>query len=238
MRSVSVFLLINTSYPVDDIAMDIRLWTWQKKTEFDLANGEQKVESLDNSVFADSPNIMRAYNKLFKKLGTDQFHWYFTQEYEAKNNPSHIQWYKQGCMLWEVKVPIERIFKKVCGIAWTYLLNRPAPPGQLYHDWKKLSGYDPEKIEQWEQNFKDFWEKKSEQELWDNLFMETFVDGCTDVLLLHPLEKSWITRNPIEEGKWWEVDKAACGSQKYFRLLPCDRCSGQLKGGEKIVCYS
>ena len=142
MRSVSVFLLINTSYPVDDIAMDIRLWTWQKKTEFDLANGEQKVESLDNSVFADSPNIMRAYNKLFKKLGTDQFHWYFTQEYEAKNNPSHIQWYKQGCMLWEVKVPIERIFKKVCGIAWTYLLNRPAPPGQLYHDWKKLSDFE------------------------------------------------------------------------------------------------
>ena len=68
----------------------MRLWTWQKRG-FSLADKESKVESPENSFYLNDPCkaearcYSRAYKKLWEKLGTCQFHWYFTDEKEAKN---------------------------------------------------------------------------------------------------------------------------------------------------------
>ena len=82
-------------------------------------------------------------------------------------------------------------------------------------------------IEKWEQKFRNFWESKTEEELWDLLFLEGTVEGCTSVLLCHPLENNWIVRNPIQEGKWWETKLNRYGPLLYDSPLPCEGCKGR-----------
>ena len=216
----------------------MRLWTWQKKG-FDLTDNNPRVESLKNSFFLkvvdDPEHFKQVYTKLHETLGTSQFNWYFTEESEAKNQASHLQWFNRDCMLWEVKVPVgEVVFKTVCSITWGRLLNISAIPfRQLTCDWERLSKYDESLIEKWKQNFHDFWKDKSEEELWDTLFLEKCVDGCTDILLCHPLDDSWVVRNPIKEGKWWKMlNVNACRTPLHNSPLPCDGCSG--RGASKI----
>ena len=216
----------------------MRLWTWQKQG-FDLTDKNRQVESLKNSFFLkevdDLEHFKQVYTKLHETLGTSQFNWYFTEESEAKNQTSHLQWFDRDCMLWEVKVPSgEVVFKTVCRSTWGRLLNISAIPfRQLTCDWERLSKYDESLIEKWKQNFHDFWKDKSEEELWDALFLEKCVDGCTDILLRHPLDDSWVVRNPIKEGKWWKMYKGnPCGPKSFDSPLPCDGCSG--RGASKI----
>jgi len=161
-------------------------------------------------------------------LKTSDFHWYFIEDSEAKNKASHRTWYQQGCTLWEVNVPLERVFRKICNIAWTYLLKRPSVPPELSRDWEIIANYKQDRIKEYERNFCEFWKEKSEKELWDGLFLKNCVDGCTDILLRHPLEDSWIERDPSKEGKWWNVYTGnARRPGLYSRSLPCDGCPGR-----------
>jgi hypothetical protein len=211
--------------------MVMRLWTWQKQG-FHLADRSHKVKSLENSLFLNDAmhreHFKRVYEKLYERVPTPDFQWYFTEENEAKNEGSHRIWYDHGCVLWEVNVPLELIFRKVCNVAWTYLLKRPTIPPALNLDWQILSNYNQDQIKEWKRSFDDFWKGKSEEELWDDLFLETCVDGCTDILLCHPLEDSWIKRDPSKQGKWW---KMFTGNVRrpglYNRALPCDGCLGR-----------
>ena len=212
----------------------MRLWTWQKEG-FDIRDKNVKVESLKNSLYLNDSYISKeqreifkkVYTKIYEKLGTCQFHWYFTEEDEAKREASHLEFSKLGRVLWEIEVPVGKVFKRICNIAWSYLLQSPGIPSKLSNYWKNHLNLDDPRIEPFEQNFHDFWKDKSEEELWDLLFLEKYVDGCTDVLLSHPLEKSWIRRNPIEEDKWWEITKGNQHSKgSYTCTLPCYKCSG------------
>ena len=164
----------------------MRLWTWQKKG-FHLADKSRRVESMMNSLFlkvVDDPEHFRqVYTKLYETLGTSQFHWYFTDESEARGQSSHSQWFDRDCVLWEVNVPVGEVFKTVCGIAWNCLLRESVVrPRRLCDDWTRLSGYNRSLEKKWEQDFHDFWKGKSEEELWDALFLEKCVDGCTIIL--------------------------------------------------------
>jgi hypothetical protein len=113
----------------------MRLWTWQKKG-FSLSDKSTKVESLENSHFLNDSGIgegerkhfRNVYDKLFEKLGTCQFHWYFIEEDEAKNEASHCEFFKQNRVLWEVDAPDGKLFKKICSIAWNCLLGRQVFP--------------------------------------------------------------------------------------------------------------
>jgi len=210
----------------------MRLWTWQKKG-FHLADKSRRVESLSNSLFLkvveDPERFRQVYTKLHETLETSQFHWYFTEESEARSQCSHLQWFDRDCVLWEVNVPGE-VFKTVCSTAWNCLLRGSVlRPERLRDDWTRLSKYDKSLEKKWEQDFYDFWKGKSEEELWDALFLEKCVDGCTDILLRHPLDDSWVVRDPIKEGKWWEMFRGnACGPKTHDRALPCDGCAGRI----------
>ncbi len=103
----------------------------------------------------------------------------------------------------------------------------------LYSDLRRLSSNNKSLEKKYKQNFHDFWKDKSEEELWDALFLEKCVDGCTDILLCHPMDDSWVVRNPIKEGKWWEMlNVNACRTPLHNSPLPCDGCSG--RGASKI----
>lgn len=213
----------------------MRLWTWQKQG-FDLTDQNVQVESLENSHFLNNiyiskterDNFKHVYIKLFETLETDQFHWYFTEEDEAKSKESHLEFPPRGRVLWEIDVPVAEVFKRICDIAWNRLLNGNTFPSKLYDYWRLKANYDHSLIKKCEQKFHDFWESKSEDELWDLLFLEKCVDECTDILLCHPLDDSWIIRNPINEGKWWDIHRGnRYGPTSYTSSLPCSRCSGR-----------
>lgn len=210
----------------------MRLWTWQKR-DFDITNKDVRVENLENSQYANGPGENRSehfktiYSRLFKKLGTDQFHWFFKEEDEAKSKESHIEFYKQGRVLWEINVPVANVFKRICGIAWNHLLKTNTFPSKLHDYWRLKANYDHSLIEKWKQEFEDFWGSKSEDELWDLLLLKKAVEGCTQVLLRHPLENTWIVRNPIDESNWWETKKRQDGSRLYTCPLPCEECLGR-----------
>lgn len=209
----------------------MKLWTWQKQG-FDISDRNTEVKSLENSFYptniANPEHFKQIYTKLYEKLGTSQFHWYFTEENEAKNEASHLEWHNQGCELWEVDVPIKdvpikRVFKIVCSSAWKYLLKETFAPKWLQYDWHCMVNSDKDRIEKWKQCFICSWNGKSEEELWDALFLEKYVDGCTSILLRHPLNDSCIVRNPIKEGIWWEKCRYN-SNPPYDCALPCNGC--------------
>ena len=85
------------------------LWTWQRKG-FSITDGDVQVDSRTYSDYLSgdysSADFKQAYEDLWRILGTDQFHWYYTREKDARK-PSDIN---QGKMLWTVKAPEEDIF--------------------------------------------------------------------------------------------------------------------------------
>ena len=218
----------------------MRLWTWQKQG-FDLTDEKIQVESLENSHFlndiyipkAERDHFIQVYTKLFETLGSCQFHWYFTEEDEAKSEASHLEFSQQGRVLWEIDVPVANVSKRICNIAWNRLRDANCVPHKLNQYWKNRAikeGHSEywQQQKKWEQEFHHFWESKSEDELWNLLFLEKCVDGCTQVLLCHPLHDSWIIRNPIKEGEWWDIRRGGRDSPtSYTSTLPCSRCSGR-----------
>jgi len=210
----------------------MRLWTWQKRG-FHLADGSRRVKGLSPfpQLVADPGHFRQVYTKLYERLGTSQFHWYFTDESEAKGRNSHLQWFERDCLLWEVNVPSGEVFKIVCGIAWNCLLMKSVVrPRRLLGDWKRLSRYNRSLEEKWMQDFDDFWKSKSEEELWAALFLERCVDGCTDILLRHPIDDSCVEKDPIKDGLWWETYRGNSFAPKIHDCpLPCERCVGRIR---------
>jgi hypothetical protein len=90
-----------------------------------------------------------------------------------------------------------------------------------------LSSYDKSKEEKFKHDLNDFWKRKSENELWDRLFLEKYVHGCTDVLLRHPLDSSCVVKNPIEKENWWKPLNVNIYCEPLHNSpLPCDGCTG------------
>ena len=217
----------------------MRLWTWQNK-DFDIRNGETPVKSLPYSPYLNDSNHpedrkrrRKANIKLWKKLGDCQFHWYFTDEQEAKSDASFHQYEKYGKALWELEVSIDSIYKKVCATAWCILLEeRIIYTSEFFNCWRrKAFEKSPSKahqiIEKYKQQFEEYWNDKSEEDLWNCLFLNHIVPGCTQILLKHPVEGNCVTRNPLEEGRWWDIFRSNLMTQGNNEALPCKKCPGK-----------
>ena len=190
----------------------MKLWTWQKDG-FDITNDSTPVDSNNNSRYWNHPNeqtrahFRRVYTTLWDKLETDQFHWYYCDENDAKSELSSEEY--GANVLWELEIPEDKIWKIACTAAWDSLRGRTVYPPRFFSlSWQsKLINEDAaqssKNLEKLEENFKEFWHRKNEDELWDLLFLKEIVPFCSQVLLKHPVDSSFITRNPLTEGKWW-----------------------------------
>ena len=148
----------------------MRLWTWQSK-DFSIIDSEQKVDSLTYSSYLakqfpeqERSRFLSLYQRLWDALRTDQYHWYYTEEQDAKSK--YIEEYK-GKVLWEVDVPINNIFKIVCSIAWNYLRGKPNVIRQIY-------GFKSLLDEEFTEKFNLFWGQKNEGQLWELLLLSRF----------------------------------------------------------------
>ena len=180
----------------------MRLWTWQNP-KLDITDPIMYVESRKYSDhLKSSRNIyaikhLEKYKKLWSILRTDQFHWYCTN-FEEATKKSSLKKYKSK-ILWELDVPEDEIFKKICSMAWHWLLKQiDAVPPKLFeyllddifwlptiYDYTTFSN-----------DFNRYWRDISEKQLWDILFYECEAKGCYDVLVCHPVDESWVIKNP------------------------------------------
>lgn len=142
----------------------MRLWTWQSK-DFSIIDSLKKVDSLKYSRYLAEriPESIRSqfspvYQRLWDILGTNQFHWYYTEEKDAKSKECNLE-YNKGEILWEVDVPIDHIFKIVCSVAWNYLLGKRNYRNLI----RGMYGFILD--EEFEENFNLFWGQKDEDQL-------------------------------------------------------------------------
>lgn len=189
----------------------MRLWTWQRK-DFSIIDSTQKVDSLKYSRYLDErlpeserSRFLRVYQELWDILGTNQFHWYYREEKDAKSKESDSE-YDKGELLWEVDVPVGSIFRIVCSAAWNYLLGRRDLCRGMYGF---VLDTEPWNYKELEKNFNLFWGQKKEDMLWELLLLDsnilrnpssTFLEitkPCTQVLLRHPIREEWVTKNPL-----------------------------------------
>jgi hypothetical protein len=169
----------------------MKLWTWQNP-KFDITDPSTPVESRKYSEYLDH---LTKYEKLWSILGTDQFHWYYTDEEEATNNCSLLEY--KGKILWEVDVPEDKIFKKMCCMTWHWILNNmeASPPKIFEHSlnifwWTNRNAF-----------YKDcnkYWRDMDSPQLWNCLFYDCGFKQCYQVLVRHPLAKSWVTKNMLK----------------------------------------
>lgn len=178
----------------------MRLWTWQKK-DFSLIRG--KVEGLEHSDYL-SPEcgkgrFSEAYKKLWERLGTDQFLWFFTDEEETKNNPSKLEY--KGKVLWEIEVPENEASKLVwiCPKAWNWIICRREclPHKKFEHLFKILNDRSlmrtPYSRVQFCEEYNIYWQELSDDKLWEAAFYNCCgVRECQNALVYHPVEKEWI----------------------------------------------
>jgi hypothetical protein len=136
----------------------------------------------------------------------------------------------------EVSVPVGgEVFRKdwkvrrVCSVAWNCLLRKKVVvPRQLWSDFRRLSSYDKNLEKKYKQDLNEFWKGKSEKELWDALFLEKCINGCTDILLRHSLDGSLAEEDPIEKEKWWKpLNVNIYRPLLHDSPIPCDGCSGR-----------
>jgi hypothetical protein len=207
----------------------MQLWTWQSK-DFSLADESQKVESIKHSCYLTKnpdPNSkekhQEAYNKIFQILGTDQLIWCFPINRDAVDYRSIEEFVKnQHCLLWELDIP-ENEIKWYCESAWHSLrTGKPVMP---------------------EDDFNSFWSCKTEDELLDLMFLKKPVldlglpnahtPGCSGAIVIHPVGKDKIKKNPLEIGKWWESSnkRVFCSSfnkdKNLLKKIPCHHCPGR-----------
>ncbi len=187
----------------------MRLWTWQKKG-FSLTRG--KVEGLKHSDYLNGPcmpecekaRFREAYKKLRERLGTDQFLWFFTNEEEAKNNPSKLGY--EGKVLWEIDVPENEVSKLVwiCPKAWRWIIYREDgwPSKKFDHLYAVLNDFYLSRMEksysrdQFCKEYSNYWQELSDDKLWEAVFYNCGIRECQNTLVYHPVEKGWI------KGSW------------------------------------
>jgi len=214
----------------------MRLWTWQNP-DFSLANKQQKVQSLEYSYYLNAPTISKkakerhkvAYQKVWERLGTDQILWCFTQYEVAVNKLSSIKEFEEirGCLLWELDAPEDKIIR-YCNAAWECL--RSGKPNHPF-DVKEFA---PDKWDKIVKDFKEYWKGKNEQQLLGAMFLDKFVNGCSEAIVFHPVEECSIRieKNPITEGRWWcdNVQKRfpyKLRSSEVKEIMPCAQCPGR-----------
>jgi hypothetical protein len=217
----------------------MRLWTWQNP-DFSLANKQQKVESIKYSIYLNHDYIAEeqrnrhktAYQKVWERLGSDQILWCFTRYEEAIDEASIEEFGNRGYLLWEIDTPEDKIIK-YCVVAWNYLrTGKPKIPNGFYNSWKNLEISELNKRNKLVKNFEEYWKDKKEQQLLGAMFLEKFVNGCSEAIVFHPVER--IERNPKTEGKWWlgtrqEETSYELSSSEGEQIMPCAQCPGRLE---------
>lgn len=180
----------------------MRLWTWQNQ-KFDITDPNMRVDSKKYSKYQ-YPN---EYKKLWTVLGTDQFHWYYTDKEEATNSCSLVGY--KGNALWELAVPEERFLASVCGMAWHWILkNSDAQPPRRFE--YLLDAFWLPTIYDRKTFLNDFnkpWQDMKSQQLWDCLITtncKSLQCQCDQVLIHHPVDASWVIENPLKNKNWWQ----------------------------------
>jgi hypothetical protein len=187
----------------------MRLWTWQNPN-FVITDPNMPVESKTyskclnvNRPSGKANKHLKEYEKLWSILGTDQFHWYFTDREEATSNISMTVY--KGAFLWEIEVPENLVFKRICGMAWHLILDDSNPwPGttfeNLYIYLLNILSFKYSRNAFAEEFSRPWQDMKKRQQLWDCLFAECGVRQCYDVLVRHPVDASWVVKDPRNEG--------------------------------------
>jgi len=133
-----------------------------------------------------------------------------------------------GCLLWEIDAPEDNIIK-YCNTAWECLRKGKAIIFQRFIDsCKNLQIFDPNKKNKIVKDFK-YWKYKNEQQLLNAMFLEKFVNGCSDAIVFHPVEQYSISikKNPKIEDKWWaNLPKKNTGKTSK-QIIPCAQCPGR-----------
>jgi hypothetical protein len=186
-------------------ALKVRLWTWQNR-KFDITDPKTRVETKSNSKYLDAScnpgyNVrhLKAYERLWGLLEDDQFHWYHIDWEDAINGSNDEE--KKGNVLWELDIPKNRVFRKICNMAWHYIVSdgNTCPAIIL---WNHLS---VQVAQSFTKDLNQYWKNMKPQQLWDRLFVEFWGQPCYQVLVRHPVDTSWLTKDkdPRKDIDWW-----------------------------------
>jgi hypothetical protein len=177
----------------------MQLWTWQKP-EFDITDPNTPVESKKYSEYLNCDS-RKKYEKLWSILGTDQFHWYYADKKEATDSCSLLEY--KGKVLWELDVPEDQIFKRMCCMTWHWILNNSnASPPKIFEHFLNMYWW-PNRTT-FEKDCNKHWRDMSSKQLWDCLFYDCGDKQCYQVLVRHPVDVSWVIKNPLKDINWWQ----------------------------------
>ena len=162
----------------------MNLWTWQTKG-FNIDDPNIIINSREHSYYWNEPDkdreelerFRKAYERLWKTLETEQILWCYTDKIKAENAEGN-DWCK-NCVLFEMDVP-EKSAKFYCDVAWYWILNGT----------KGNKCYPPQGVKpKFFREFHNYWQTKSEEELWDKLFLPHFVKDkdCVGAIIFPPV---------------------------------------------------
>lgn len=158
----------------------MKLWTWQAD-EIRPSVGDIDPRC-PGSYYDTNPKFRPAFEKLWKKLDTDQLLWCFVDEEEAKEAREH--W--RGRSLWALDVPEDSILAFIDPGVWERLLGSGAvPPSyrEVCYAWqeewhKEAMRKDLGNVEYREQKLKEYHEMAPLRGDW---WSELFLDGPKDI---------------------------------------------------------
>ena len=175
----------------------MRLWTLQSENFYIKSEVIDHKKSLYYNDEENLPNIRKAYQRLRKELGENQFLWCF-----MKKRGIHHEY---GKVLYELEVPEEKILVYLCSCVWHKIITDCKPFNN--HDcWEHWTKHDKDYVEQ--QNIKCF-SKEPENELWKRLFWPSPTripcpagiilpaptkSSMYNVLIKSLVEKNWIIK--------------------------------------------
>ena len=177
------------------------LWSWHTP-DFSLTEGTVEHQ---RSRYYKTPGVSKSYKELSKQLikrfklepeQADQFVWCYTEPNAESPAPDTIK------VEWQLEVPEDRVLAKVCSAVWHCIVwcnggERGlvgTPPKKYQPLWAGIaqrSGCGL-KWDDFNKGFYDFWYNKTDEELWDALFLDRIHGECTHILLQHPLEGKWV----------------------------------------------
>ncbi len=179
-----------------DVGMQ-SLWSWQTP-DFYLTKG--RVDHKLSHYYKCTPGVPESYKQLSKQLikrfklepeRADQLVWCYTEP-EMENGNTKVEW--------QLKVPEDRVIAKVCSTAWHCIVccnggdrgRVGTPPDKFINVWRKVASDSGLKLDGLNREFYNFWYNKTNEELWDALFLDKVCGECTNVLLRHPVEGKWV----------------------------------------------
>jgi hypothetical protein len=176
----------------------MHLWTWQKSS-VSLTSGEYDALKYSDYVNdlcikkSERDRFEKAYRKIWKLLGKDKTEkikilWCYTDEQEAKKARAS----NKNKVLWKIDVPAGNI-RYICNVAWHWILygkdGAPClPPENLFQFYHALT---KNSMNQFNKDFNTEWRKMTEDALWNILFRDNLVEGCTTAIVIHPVKKTW-----------------------------------------------